>query len=68
MAHETSAIDGYTNIHSLGSFTSYHQWFLDLHPDDLGTYIVERMIVKVDSTLSRFHDGAGYRGFSLTRF
>jgi len=68
LAHETSTINGYADVHSLGSFPSYDQGLLDLHPDDLGTNIVERMIVKVDSTLSRFHDSAGYRGLSLTRF
>jgi len=68
MTHEASAIDGYADVHSLGAFPRYNQWFLDLHPDDLGTDIVERMIVKVDSTLSRFHDSTGYRGLSLTRF
>jgi len=68
LAHETSTINGYTDVHSFGAFPRYNQWLLDLHPDDLGTNIVERMIVKVDSTLSRFHDSPGYRGLSLTGF
>jgi hypothetical protein len=41
---------------------------LDFHPNDFWTNIVERMIVKVDSTFSRFHHSAGYRGLSLSRF
>ena len=68
MAHETSTINGYADVNTFGSFPGYDERFLDLHPDDLGTNIVERMIVKVDSTLSRFHDSASYRGLSLTRF
>src|SRR5712691_2459264 len=48
LAHETSTLNGYADVHSFGSVPRYDQCFLDLHPDDLGTNIVERMIVKVD--------------------